>query len=463
MIYIKRCIEPYFKIRRKFDALKIELELLCFRYPRFMSPRKTMQVLLCMLGVVAFVVLVIDPLKRLRDQKLRLSLLMSRHEETLPLSAAKDRPNPSPDHPSTPATVPAPSPGQPSTPATVPLKYILYWNEYYGDMTFFWGNGQKSFIDEGCEVKACFGTNNRSFMKMDKFDAILMHMQTVDSFGWPEIRSPHQRYVFVTKESAQYVTVNLKSSKYREAFNLTMTYRLDSDFPNTYGAMEPVPSPDPSGGRNYAAGKTELVAWFVSHCSSHSSRGEYVEMLQKHIPVDVYGDCGPLKCPRSANNSCHHTLLNKVYKFYLSFENSICNDYVTEKLFDVLKYDVVPVVLGGSNYSKFAPPGSYIDALKYTPKELAEYLKKLDKDDAAYNAFFEWKGKYRNIHHHSFHVSAFCDLCKYLHSNQTKVYKDMYSWWVKGQCHTNKAIGVTSEKDEEDEEDEEDEAPWGSD
>jgi hypothetical protein len=50
------------------------------------------------------------------------------------------------------------------------------------------------------------------------------------------------------------------------------------------------------------------------------------------------------------------------YKFYLSFENSVCEDYVTEKFWKVLDYSIIPVVLGGANYSKFAPTKSYINA-----------------------------------------------------------------------------------------------------
>ncbi|XP_043223002.1 alpha-(1,3)-fucosyltransferase C-like [Amphibalanus amphitrite] len=324
-----------------------------------------------------------------------------------------------------------------STAAPVPpLKYILYWNEFYGSMEFQWGSGQKPFIENGCEVNTCFGTNNRKLLKMDQFDAILFHAQTLPFFDWPKVRSPHQRYVFVTTESAQYLAIPL--TFYNNLFNLTLTYRRDSDFPYPYGGVEPVPSPPPTSTRNYAAGKTKLVAWFVSHCSSRSNRGKYVKLLQKYIPVDIYGKCGPLKCPRTSDNNCHKTLLNNDYKFYLSFENSICNDYVTEKLFDALKYDVVPVVLGGANYSSFAPPGSYIDALKYTPEELAKYLLKLDKDDAAYNAYFNWKGKYKNVEKISYKKSSFCDLCKYLHSDKTKIYTSMQKWWVKGQCKSLK-------------------------
>ena len=53
--------------------------------------------------------------------------------------------------------------------------------------------------------------------------------------------------------------------------------------------------------------------------------------------------------------------MNKcIAQFYLSLENSLCGDYVTEKLWKVLGYNVIPVVLNGANMSNIAPPNSYI-------------------------------------------------------------------------------------------------------
>ena len=59
-------------------------------------------------------------------------------------------------------------------------------------------------------------------------------------------------------------------------------------------------------------------------------------------------------------------MLERDYKFYLSFENSICPDYVTEKFYNPLLFSTVPVVYGGADYEAVgAPPNSYIDVRNF--------------------------------------------------------------------------------------------------
>ena len=194
---------------------------------------------------------------------------------------------------------------------------------------------------------------------------------------------------------------------------------------------------------DYAAGKTRLAAWAVSHCSTQSLRERYVKQLQIFIPVDVYGACGNFSCGTLGREGCLE-MINRTYKFYLSFENALCKDYVTEKLYGMMhRGGIVPVVLGGANYTKLLPPRSYIDVRDFTsPKQLALYLRYLDKHDDLYNEYFEWKNRFRIVQEEFWMgPSMYCRVCEYIHrtQNQTKRYPDMFSWWNKKwkQCMTD--------------------------
>lgn len=84
------------------------------------------------------------------------------------------------------------------------------------------------------------------------------------------------------------------------------------------------------------------MAWFVSNCSARNGRLAYARELGKYISVDIYGTCGPLKCPRT-DKKCFE-VLEKEYKFYLAFENSNCRDYITEKFYvNGLGHNVLPI------------------------------------------------------------------------------------------------------------------------
>ena len=68
-------------------------------------------------------------------------------------------------------------------------------------------------------------------------------------------------------------------------------------------------------------------------------------------------------------------MLERDYKFYLAFENSICRDYVTEKFFNPLLFSTVPIVYGGADYEAIgAPPHSYIDVRNYTSGSIQVFI-----------------------------------------------------------------------------------------
>uniref|UniRef100_A0A5K4EP96 Fucosyltransferase n=1 Tax=Schistosoma mansoni TaxID=6183 RepID=A0A5K4EP96_SCHMA len=139
--------------------------------------------------------------------------------------------------------------------------------------------------------------------------------------------------------------------------------------------------------------------------------------------VDIYGKCGTKICPRNLVNDpllpdCFK-LIRENYKFYLSFENSLCRWYITEKLFkNALKNDILPIVMGASieEYERVAPPYSFIHVDQFeSPAKLADYLKYLDKNDTAYNEYFAWHG--HGIIH-DWDSQPQCAMCLLAHTSQ---------------------------------------------
>ena len=74
---------------------------------------------------------------------------------------------------------------------------------------------------------------------------------------------------------------------------------------------------------------------YQGHELKHLRR--YGETLQRYLPVDVYGVCGNLSCDGTNDVDCGN-LLKDHYKFYLAFENIMCDDYITEKFFRALRW-----------------------------------------------------------------------------------------------------------------------------
>lgn len=128
-------------------------------------------------------------------------------------------------------------------------------------------------------------------------------------------------------------------------------------------------------------------------------------------------------------NSAQCNNLLDEYKFYLSAENSLCPDYISEKFYRALGTYVVPVVYGGADYNDYAPPHSFISVGEFkSPKALADYLHLLDQNDALYMEYFAWKKDYEVVQRPQ---NGWCDLCEKLNdaSLPAKSYADMKRWW----------------------------------
>ncbi|CAH8448973.1 unnamed protein product [Schistosoma guineensis] len=224
---------------------------------------------------------------------------------------------------------------------------------------------------------------------------------------------------------------------FKNLINFTATYTVDSTIVTPYYKYVPFSDMVPKDlnhsiefDKDFSNGKTKMIAWFVSNCNGGGPRMNYAKELMKYIKVDIYGACGDLICDKY-NSKCFESLKND-YKFYLSFENSICQDYITEKFFlNALKNTVVPIVMGASKseYVRSAPSNSFIHVDDFNSvKQLADYLYYLDNNKTAYNEYFKW-------HNHGtvdFNTFTDCRLCMLAHEidnlERPYWYEDINQW-----------------------------------
>lgn len=236
-------------------------------------------------------------------------------------------------------------------------KVILLWNPFFGSVDYGFGLGVRDpFIRNKCPVTNCEMTNNVE--RISEADLVIVHMR--NAVGKPPTSRPRsQRWVFMLYESPVH-SADFKN--YDGFFNLTATYRMDTEFANLYEKevkYEWKLNESFDETHDFHAdkldNKNKLATAVISNCGASTKRLDYIKAMQKEGKIDVFGKCGS-KCPskyRDGRAGNCKEILAAEYMFYLAFENSYCKDYVTEKFFEVLNYNIVPVVMGGGNYSYF--------------------------------------------------------------------------------------------------------------
>lgn len=233
------------------------------------------------------------------------------------------------------------------------IKKIFLWNTYSGNPTFGFDLGVESaFKLLKCPVTNCEMTNDMS--KLNESDLVIVHMGDIIN-PIPKKRPRFQRWVFYFLES-QGNYPNFE--QFDGLFNLRSTHQIDSDFPHKNevdSKMFWIENTTFNESYDYTTGKTGLVAGLISNCNAKSKRLEYIKEMQKYAPVKIFGKCGepcPDKHAELKSYDCRWKIA-KQFKFFLAFENSICQDYITEKFYYTLRHDIVPVVLGGGNYEHY--------------------------------------------------------------------------------------------------------------
>jgi alpha-1,3-fucosyltransferase len=240
-----------------------------------------------------------------------------------------------------------------------------------------------------------------------------------------------------------------------------MTNRLDSDIPWPYGEVTDIQTgkvvapamnikwktPEMKSDNSKQTildifkKKTKTATWFVTNCvSTPSNRMGLVQKLRENgVDVEIFGGC--VNSSLNLSPEEQKSFLEDKYKFYFAFENSLCDDYVTEKLYKVMDSIIIPVVYSGADMSRFAPPMSYVDANSFkTVEDLAKHLKFLAENPEEYAKYFWWRKHYkiRTIEQFDFDAVHRCRICQKFNDPYMKfkqqVYTDIYEWFHHGSC-----------------------------
>ncbi|CAK9796886.1 Glycoprotein 3-alpha-L-fucosyltransferase A [Anthophora quadrimaculata] len=300
---------------------------------------------------------------------------------------------------------------------------------------------------ENCTAKKCI-LSYRS-KDLDVADAVVFHLHLTQSASELPTRTQwNQRWIFLTDESPMHTFLygNQELSKYNGLFNWSMTYRMDSDVPVPYGRTISR-SFEYSQDKNFLKdfikkSKTKLVTVMGSNCAGTNGRWNYISELKLILDndLDIYGKClngNTTACPGHFDEDC--STLN-MYKFYLAFENSNCDEYITEKVFWHGYHKLaIPVIMGApkKNCEQLLPPRSFLHVNDFAnPTALANYIHYLNQHDDKYFEYHEWRKYYKVINEHGYFGSIskhYCRICEALHYNfpDVKAYEDIESFWNK--------------------------------
>lgn len=264
------------------------------------------------------------------------------------------------------------------------LIYILIWSSTQLEPFNFIDMGQNAFL--GCAYENCFLTGDHDYLEsILDFEVIIFNIFDISDTVFPPNRSEEQKYVMLGMEPPG---MFIMPPEYNGFFNLTLSYKLTSNITIPYIVvkdenrrtigpkvdMKWLKLSEMNETSNYVKNKLHnksiAAAWIVSHCESPYraiyAKGLQDELAQSGHILDIYGKCGNKDCPRGeygimcGNNMCPKyermdeclSLIESDYYFYLSFENTYGDDYVSEKILHALEHFAVPVVFGSAKYNR---------------------------------------------------------------------------------------------------------------
>ncbi|XP_055042594.2 4-galactosyl-N-acetylglucosaminide 3-alpha-L-fucosyltransferase 9 [Misgurnus anguillicaudatus] len=284
----------------------------------------------------------------------------------------------------------------------------------------------KSFDLDACKsqfnIDGCRLTADRDLY--DKADAVLVHHRDIiwDSSNLPTSpRPPHKKWIWMNLESPSNTQ---QIPNLDNLFNVSLSYRQDADITVPYGWVVPTHQ---ELNHFIPPMKDKMICWIVSNFQFYHKRAHIYQELQRYVEIHTFGAA----FDQPVSEESYQEILSSC-TFYLSFENSEHNDYITEKLYNALQLGTVPVVLGPSrqNYERFVPRDAFIHVNDFpSVRALAKYLLLLSRHETLYRRYFNWR-RHFEVKISSFPAEHACYSCDYIRRHKEyQVLTNLYQWY----------------------------------
>ncbi|XP_057314827.1 alpha-(1,3)-fucosyltransferase 10-like isoform X1 [Hydractinia symbiolongicarpus] len=322
------------------------------------------------------------------------------------------------------------------------LPFLLWWTPFTGDQAKI----------KQCWEGKCLFSQNQSLYDHPLTKAFFFYGTDFHEDKVPLPRKAHHEWALLHEESPK----NQPLFFYEDTlglFNHTSTFKQQSSYPiSTQYVKSEKYILNPLKYSVHEKDEFKLkhglapVVFIQSGCNPPSDRDSYVQELMKHIKIDSYGKCLHNKdLPKEYQSAT--TMHNKgfieflqKYKFMISFENAICDDYMTEKIFRTLNVGAVPIYKGAPNIQEWLPNSHsaiVVDDFK-SPKELADFILHLDTHPKEYEKYLEYKRSgitnsklnktlqerqwgVDTVYKMSFITGFECHVCDQIHRNKKRV------------------------------------------
>jgi len=316
-------------------------------------------------------------------------------------------------------------------------------------------NWMQEWFQEASKMQCstrCLISEDMSPRSQESADVILFHAPTHGKHGLslPAKKAVGTIFAFVSMEQPKYARYLADRAYLQRSFDLLLTYSQAALYPGTslpnlpltYYPLNVVPAdailkPAKSMAQKTGYGTGVTVAVLISNCKKAGAeeRTAFLQELMKYVNIHSYGGClknreepvvlSDPAWPIIAQKRARKIVILSNYQYYLAFENSPIDDYVSEKVFEGLLAGAVPVYRGAASISNFMPgDDSFINANGLTARQLADKLIATSADEAVYNSYFAYKSRklpenFNRLALNSFtHPNVLCRLCEYVHAKK---------------------------------------------